>query len=261
MTWSTNCGPVLGYQNQVSSLHQCEWSLLKCLKWHQLFLQLTFTSVNCLPLSSNTKHDSVKHCAFTVYRWKLLKTMDLTWTHTPAHCPHNLTQIALWRNYSAHFWGVKLMFYFKYFIQLADLHFWHNQLKAWQSHVFILHSLLNRSQNSPKENIEKTALKLTSLHSAKYVPFSAEPATYTEGQMSSKACHPPSRTSTLAPRDAFCNKAGEEVKVTAGNSSWDKAEERIEHPDTNLRLDSNSVLWCQRQLQSTSLNKQYLLFS
>lgn len=150
---------------------------------------------------SRQLHEALR--AFTVYRRKLLNTTDLTWTHTPSHCPHNLTQIALWRNYSAHFWGVKLMFYFKYFIHLADLHFWHSQLKAWQSHGFILHSLLNRSQNSPKENIEKTTLKLTSLHSAKYVPFSAKPATYTEGQMSSKVCNPPKQNFYTGTKGCF----------------------------------------------------------
>lgn len=82
---------------------------------------------------------------------------------TSPHCPCHLTRPALGRNYSAHSGGVKLMFYFKYFIQIADLHFWHYQLKTWQYHLFILHSLLNRSQDSPKENIEKATLKLTSL--------------------------------------------------------------------------------------------------
>lgn len=168
--------------------------------------------------------------------------------NTPSHCPHNLTQIVLWRNYSAHFWGVKLMFYFKYFIQLADLHSWHNQLKAWQSHIFILHSLLNRSQDSPKENINQAHLTLTSLHSAKYVPFSAEPATYTEGQMSSKVGKPLSNSKEFPHGHQgmlSATRQRRKLNETAGSSSWDKAEERTEHADTNRRgLTTCAMMFC-----------------
>lgn len=42
-----------GFKTQVSSLHQGKWSLPKCLKWHQLFLQRAFTSVTTLLTSSS----------------------------------------------------------------------------------------------------------------------------------------------------------------------------------------------------------------
>lgn len=74
--------------------------------------------------------------------------------------------------------------------------------------------------------------------SVEYVPFQAESVTCTEGQVSSKVCKSPKqleRTSKLAPRDAFCNKAGKKLNAIAGSTSWDKAEKRTEHADTNLR--------------------------
>lgn len=62
------------FKTQVSSLHQGEWSLPKCLKWHQLFLQRAFTSVTTLltfKFKGNTwATSSTQHCALSVQVFK-----------------------------------------------------------------------------------------------------------------------------------------------------------------------------------------------
>lgn len=62
----------------------------------------------------------------------------------------------------------------------------------------------------------------------------------TEGHVSSKACRSPRQSnrknSRLAPRALSATREGRELQTTAGNSSWDKAEERTEHARYQLEI-------------------------
>lgn len=249
------------FKTQVSSLHQGKWSLPKCLKWHQLFLEPPSQALpHCPPSSSNATHELPAPLGTALSGYRLWNTGPNPNINLPSHCPHNPAQGALRRNYSAH------MSFSTYLIPIADLHFWHYQLKAWQNHSVYgtrsrtgVKTVKGKHQES---NPETDGLPQCQVCAALSLAYHTLRITW-----AAKCADLPGnwKNSRLAPRDALCNKAGKGVgnncrKLFSGQS-WRK-NWACPMPDDIGMSSTWQRLWAMiSKAITTSVAQQYLFFS
>lgn len=207
-----------------------------------------FTSITTLPTISELP--APLGTALSGYRlWNTGPNPNI---NLPSHCPHNPAQGALRRNCSAH------VSFSTHLVRIADLHFWHSQLKAWQNHSVYgtrsrtgVKTVKGKDQES---NPETDGLPQGQVCAALSLAYHTLRVTWA----ATCADLPGNwKNSRLAPRDTLCNKAGKGVgnncrKLFLGQSwrkNWACPMPSAYHP-----LDSDSGLWSQRQLQRLSLN-------
>lgn len=131
------------------------------------------------------------------------------------------------------------MFYSNYFIQIADLHFWHHQLKAWQNHFVYC----TRSWTGVKTVRRKTSWKQPWNWLPSAVPrmCRSEPSLphdyhVTITWAAKRADLPGNRkNSRLAPRALSATREGRELETMQETLLGTKLKKELSMPDTNLR--------------------------
>lgn len=157
------------------------------------------------------------------------------------------------------------MSYSTYLIRIADLHFWHYQLKAWQNHS--VHGTLEQESRQSKgkhqeSNPETDSLPQCQVCAALSLAYHTLRVTW-----AAKCADLPGnwKNSRLAPRDALCNKAGKGVRDNCRKlflgQSWRK-NWACPMPDDIGMSSTWQRPWAMiSKAITTSVAQQYLFFS
>lgn len=241
------------FKTQVSSLHQGEWSLPKCLKWHQLFLQPPSQALpHCPPSSSNATRELPAPLGTAPSGYRLWNTGPNPNINLPSHA-HTIRPKELCEETTLHICPF-LHILSELLTCISDTISWrHDRITLYTALVPEQESRQSKGKHQ-ESNPETDSLPQCQVCAALSLAYHTLRVTW-----AAKCADLPGnwKNSRLAPRDTLCNKAGKGVgnncrKLFLGQSwrkNWACPMTSACHP-----LDSDSGLWSQRQLQRLSLN-------